>query len=163
MKKSVLKVLSLSMLLSTLCVAGCSCDDKKPNVSEIEDADILAGLTDDASDLSLLDIYNAILANDAGNKAVADKLVDMVASQVLEIENSEKPWKEKYEKLIEEKFNELKDSDEYKVNGKFDEDFFVLSMKNDGYNVTKTDYSDLKNKKFRVDVLSTLTYIPPPA
>lgn len=154
MKKNGLKVLSLSILLSTLCVAGCSCDNGKPNVAEIADADVLSGLTDDASDLSLLDIYNAMIANDVGSKAAADKLVDMVGSTVLDLEKD--PWKTKYNTMVDEKLEELKKSDEYKVNGKFDEELFVLAMKKDGYNVTKDDYSDLINRKFKVEVLSTL-------
>ena len=154
MKKNGLKVLSLSILLSTLCVAGCSCDNGKPNVAEIADADVLSGLTDDASDLSLLDIYNAMIANDVGSKAAADKLVDIVGSTVLDLEKD--PWKTKYNTMVDEKLEELKKSDEYKVNGKFDEELFVLAMKKDGYNVTKDDYSDLKNRKFKVEILSTL-------
>ena len=154
MKKNGLKVLSLSILLSTLCIAGCSCDNGKPNVAEITDADILSGLTDDASDLSLLDIYNAMIANDVGSKAAADKLVDIVGSTVLDLEKD--PWKTKYNTMVEEKLEELKNSDEYQVNGKFDEELFVLAMKKDGYNVTKDDYSDLINKKFKVEIISTL-------
>ncbi|MBR3891078.1 MAG: hypothetical protein IKJ30_03310 [Bacilli bacterium] len=154
MKKNGLKVLSLSILLSTLCIAGCSCDNGKPNVAEITDADILSGLTDDASDLSLLDIYNAMIANDVGSKAAADKLVDIVGSTVLDLEKD--PWKTKYNTMVEEKLEELKNSDEYQVNGKFDEELFVLAMKKDGYNVTKDDYSDLINRKFKVEIISTL-------
>ena len=156
MKKNGLKILSLSVLLSTLCVAGCSCGGEKPNVAEITDADILSGLTEDASDYSLLDIYNAMVANDAGSKAAADKLIDIVASTVLDITGDTSPWKEKYNALLDEKLEELKNSEEYKVDGKFDEELFVLAMIKDGYNVTKDDYSDLKERKFKVEVLSTL-------
>ncbi len=156
MKKNGLKVLSLSLLLSTLAIAGCSCSNDKPNVAEIEDGDFLSGLTDDASDYSLLDIYNAIIANDAANSAAAEELVNIVATTVLDVENPKSVWKEKYDAIVAKKLEELKESADYKVNGEFNEDYFVIALQAEGYNVTKTDYSDLINKKFRVEALSKL-------
>lgn len=156
MKKSGLKILSLSVLLSTLCIAGCSCGAEKTNVAQISDADILKGLTKDASDYSLLEIYNAMIANDVGAKAAAEKLVDIVATKVLELDDPTSDWKDDYDTLMDEKLKEFQDSDEYKVNGEFDEDLFVLAMKAEGYNVSKNSYADLKDKKFKVEVLSTL-------
>ena len=156
MKKNCLKVLSLSLLLSTLCVAGCSCNNDKPNVAEIKDGSLLSGLTDDASDYSLLDIYNAVVSNGYANTAVADKLVDIVATTILDVDNPESPWADKYTALIDEGMKALKESDEYKVNGKFSEDLLVLDLLAKGYDVTKTDYSDYIERELRVDALSAL-------
>ena len=156
MKKNSLKVLSLSLLLSTLCVAGCSCNNDKPNVAEIQDGDLLSGLTDDASDYSLLDIYNAVIANGNANTSAADKLIDIVATTILDVDNPESDWADKYTALIDEGMKALKESDEYKVNGKFNEDLLVLDLLAKGYDVSKTDYKDYINRELRVDALSSL-------
>ena len=42
MRKNSLKILSMTLLLSTLCVAGCSCSKDKENVARITDGDILS-------------------------------------------------------------------------------------------------------------------------
>lgn len=155
MRKNSLKVLSMSLLLSSLCIAGCSCDNNKPNVSEIQDGNFLTGLSDDASNLSLLDIYNAVLANDSGNTAVAEMLVDFVASKVLDLKNDEK-WQGKYDALVDEKIAELKKDDKYKVNGKYSESLFVLTLQSEGFDVSANNYTDYIEKALRVDILSNL-------
>ena len=75
MRKNGLKILSMSLLLSTLCVAGCSCAKDKENVARITDGEILSGLTKDASDYSLVDVYEAMLTGDAGSIATATIIV----------------------------------------------------------------------------------------
>ena len=54
-----LKVLSVSLLLSTLLLAGCSCDkEDKKNVSRIENNQdaLLGNLTDETSEYTLQDV-----------------------------------------------------------------------------------------------------------
>jgi hypothetical protein len=171
MKKG-LKIFSTSLLLSTLVFAGCSCSKSdKTNVSRIEDsrAKFLSGLSDEASDYTLLDIYNAMIDGDAGNAIVANKLIEFVANEVLELDNSESVWKERYEKLVKEQLEELASSDDYLVKNKFSESYMIESLKAEGYTVTcdtgvtygtpselACDYSDYVNKNIKVDVLSTL-------
>lgn len=161
--KNSLKILSMSVLLSTLCVAGCSCGKEEENVSRINDGEILSGLTKDASDYSLVDIYEAMLTSDAGNISAANALIDFVASDVLKMGTPQDTlgWKGKYDKIIEEKLQAQKDLEEFKVNGRFNESLFVQSLLSKGYNISKKangeyDYTDYENKEFRVDALSTL-------
>lgn len=167
-----LKVLSMSLLLSTLFVAGCSCNkDDKANVSRMDNSGdaLLNGLSDQASNYTLLDVYNALIANNNGNTAVANKLVEIIAEEVLEFKNNEKPWKGRYEALVKEKLQEVAEADTYLVKGEFSEQYFVESLRADGYNITcannveygtpnslKCDYTAYINKNIRVDVLSTL-------
>ena len=154
MRKNGFKILSISLLLSSLCLAGCSCSNEKPNVSEIKDGNILSGLTKDASDYSLLDIYNAVIASDAGNKAVANKLVDIVATTILKVDDgtAEGSKKEEYDALVDEKVKELKKDSKYFVNGKFSEELFLISLQAEGYE----DEADYIDKVIRVEVLSKL-------
>ena len=154
MRKNGFKILSISLLLSSLCLAGCSCSNEKPNVSEIKDGNILSGLTKDASDYSLLDIYNAVIASDAGNKAVANKLVDIVATTILKVDDgtAEGSKKEEYDALVDEKVKELKKDSKYFVNGKFSEELFLISLQAEGYE----DEADYIDKVIRVEALSKL-------
>jgi hypothetical protein len=154
MRKNGFKILSISLLLSSLCLAGCSCSNEKPNVSEIKDGNILSGLTKDASDYSLLDIYNAVIASDAGNKAVANKLVDIVATTILKVDDgtTEGSKKGEYDALVDEKVKELKKDSKYFVNGKFSEELFLISLQAEGYE----DEADYIDKVIRVEVLSKL-------
>ena len=171
--KKTLKILSTSLLLSTLFVAGCSCskDDEVKNVSKIEnngDA-LLNGLTDETSDYILQDVYNSLIASNAGNFAVASKLADFIASEVLKINDNESVWKGRYESLVAERLQEAAKEDTYLVKGKFSEKYFIENLANDGYKITcpsgvtygtpeslACDYSDYISKKIRVDVLQTL-------
>ena len=167
-----LKILSTSLLLSSLFVAGCSCekDDGIKNVSKMEghDAGLLNGLTGDASRYTFQDVYNALIASNAGNNAVASKLVDFIASDVLKVNDDESVWKSRYQKLIEEKLEEYAESKTLD-NGEFSEEYFIKEIKNEGYKVTcpsgvtygdvdslACDYSDLINRKFKVEALQTL-------
>lgn len=167
-----LKVLSTSLLLSALFVTGCSCSkDDKTNVSRIENSEdkILTNLKNGASDYSLLDIYNALIASDAGNKAVANKLLEIVANEVLELNVSTSVWKGRYDNLVKERLEELAKSDTYKVKGEFSEEHLKDSLLADGYSITcptgvtygseddlACDYSDYVNEVLKADILSTL-------
>ena len=171
MKKG-LKILSTSLLLSTLLVAGCSCNkDDAKNVSKIENSgdSVLTGLSDETSNYTLQDVYAALIASNAGNVAVASKLADFISSEVLKINDNESVWKARYETLIAEKLKEAAESDTYLVKGEFSEKFFIENLENDGYKVTcpagvsygttsalACDYSDYVNKTIRLNVLQTL-------
>lgn len=171
MKKG-LKILSTSLLLSTLVFAGCSCNKEDgTNVSRIENGSnpFLTGVREDASKYTLLDVYNALIADDAGNKAVADKLVDLVASEVLELNSETSVWKSRYDALVKEKLTTLAESDTYLVKGEFSEKFMIESLEAEGYSITcpsgvsygtvdnlACDYTNYINKMIKVDVLSTL-------
>lgn len=170
--KKVLKVLSTSLLLSTLFVTGCSCSkDDKVNVSRFENNEnkVLSNLKNGASDYSLLDIYNALIAADYGNKAVANKLLELVAKDVLEFNSPTSPWPARYETLVKERLKELAESGDYDVKGEFSEKYFVESLRAEGYNITcpagvtygtpdqlACDYTAYENNVLKADVLSTL-------
>lgn len=168
-----LKILSTSFLLSTLVLAGCSCnkDDNKKDVSRIENAEdkILNNLTDQASNYNLLTIYNALIASDAGNKVVANKLIEFVASEVLDINNTTSVWKTRYDALVKEKLEELAKSDKYLVKDEFSEKYMIEALTAEGYKITcetgvtygtpealACNYNDYINKAVKVDVLNTL-------
>ena len=168
-----LKILSTSLLLSTLFVAGCSCskDDDMKNVSKMDNSGdaLLKGLSDETSNYTLQDVYNALIASDAGNGAVASKLADFIADKVLKTTDPNSEWKGRYEALVAEKLQEKAEETTYQVKGKFSEAYFIQNLKNDGYKVTcpagvtygttddlACDYSDYINKAIRLDVLQTL-------
>ena len=171
MRKS-LKVLSTSLLLSTLFVAGCSCskDDTKTNVSKMENSDQALATLDgvNVEGYTLLDVYNALIADDAGNATVANKIIEFVANNVLELNNPESVWGPRYDAIVEEKLTELAKSETYKTKGKFSEELMASALRADGYTVTcaagtygtvedlACDYSDYVNEMIKVDALSTL-------
>lgn len=166
-----LKILSTSLLLSTLFVAGCSCGkDEKTNVSRIDNSDeALATLKGvNVEGYTLLDVYNTLIAADAGNVAVANKLIELVANEVLDISNNESVWKARYEKIVKEKLEELAKSESYEVKGEFSEKLMESALKAEGYSITCTagnygtvdnlacDYSDYVNENIKIEALSTL-------
>ena len=171
MRKS-LKVLSTSLLLSTLFVAGCSCskDDTKTNVSRMENSDQALATLDgvNVDGYTLLDVYNALIAADAGNAAVANKIIELVANKVLDINGENSVWKSRYEAIVNEKLTELAKSETYKAKGKFSEELMASALRAEGYTVTcapgtygtaddlACDYSDYVNEMIKVDALSTL-------
>ena len=170
--RKVLKVLSTSLLLSTLFVAGCSCDkEEKVNVSRFENNEnkVLTNLKNGASEYTLQDVYEALIAADYGNKAVANKLLEIIANDVLGFKNPEEPWLGRYNTLVEERLQELAESGSYDVKGKFSEKYLVESLLAQGYNVTcptgvtygtpdqlACDYTAYENAVLKADVLSTL-------
>lgn len=171
MKKG-LKILSVMALLSTLTIAGCSCNkDDKTNVSRIDNStnSILGELKNGANDYTLLDVYNALIAEDAGNKVVANKLVELVANEVLELNKTESVWKTRYDNLVKEKMKEKAESTDYQVKKEFSEKYLVEALKADGYAITcpdavvygtvdnlACDYTSYINQEIRAEVISTL-------
>lgn len=171
MKKG-LKVLSTSLLLSTLFLAGCSCnkDDEIKNVSRITNSDAaIASLNGvDVSGYTMLDVYNALAAADSGNTAVANKLAEIVANEVLELDKPGSIWKPRYDAIVAEKLKELAESQEYKFNGKFSERLLQNALNYQGYEITCTagnygttddlecDYTDYINKVIKPEALSIL-------
>ena len=169
MKKG-LKVLSTSLLLATLLVAGCSCDKSDlKNVSRIDNSsDKLLKVGDKAiGDYTVLDLYEALVRSTEGNKAVADKLVEFIANEVLELNDDKSEWLPRYNKLIDEAKVKLAESTAYVVNGEFSESYMVQSLRAEGYNIPacstygtieelKCDYTDYINKQVKISALSTL-------
>lgn len=166
-----LKVLSTSLLLSTLLLAGCSCkkDESIANVSRVENSsDALVKVGDNSIDTyTVLDLYNSLIASDAGNKAVANKIIEFIANEVLEISKEDSDWKPRYEAIVKEKLTELAKNDAYLVHGDFSEEYLVQSLRADGYSIPtcssygsvdnlSCDYSDYVNKNIKVNALSTL-------
>ena len=101
------------MLLSTLLLAGCSCnkeDEDKRNVSRIQNSSdaILKVGDNDINSYTVLDLYEALVAADAGNKAVANKLVEFIADEVLEMEKDGSEWPARYNTLVKESTDEVK-------------------------------------------------------
>ena len=169
MKKG-LKILSTSLLLTTLLVAGCSCDkaDLK-NVSRVENsADKLLKVGNKAiGEYTVLDLYQALTASDIGNKAVANKMIEFIANEVLELDDSESDWLPRYNKLIKEEMTKVAKSSTYLVNGEFSESYMAQSLRAEGYNIPtcstygteedlKCDYTDYINKQVKLNVLSSL-------
>ena len=166
-----LKVLSVSLLLSTLLLAGCSCNkEDKKNVSRIENNQdaLLGNLTDETSEYTLQDVYNALIASDAGNKAVADKVIEFVGNEVLKLNDNTSEWKVRYDALVKEKLQAKAESVSL-VQGEFSEKFMIEELKADGYKITcptgvtygtpenlACDYTDYVNKSIKLDVISTL-------
>lgn len=170
MKKG-LKVLSTSLLLASLVFAGCSCkkDDTKTNVSKISNGSAAVAQVGDKAIRSykLSDFYDALIADDYGNKAVANKLVEFVASEVLEIGVEGSPWTSRYDELVKEALKEMAESESYLVKGVFSEEFMASSLRAEGYNIPacseygtveelKCDYIDVVNKNIKISALSTL-------
>ena len=170
MKKG-LKVLSTSLLLSTLLLAGCSCnkDDEIKNVSKMQNSSdsILKVGNKTIDSYTVLDLYEALIASDAGNKAIANKLVEFIANEVLEIDKAGSEWTGRYNQIVEEKLQELAKSETYLVKGVFSEAYMVESLRAEGYNIPACssygtveelacDYTSYINQKIKVDALSTL-------
>ena len=170
MKKS-LKVLSTSLLLSTLLLAGCSCnkEDEIPNVSRMENSDdLFLKVGDNAIDTySVADIYDALIASNAGNKVIANKIIEFIANEVLDLDNPESVWVARYDAIVAEKLEELANSGSYLVKGEFSEEYMVTILRADGYSIPACttygtaedlacDYTDYVNKNIKVDALSTL-------
>ncbi len=166
-----LKILSVSLLLSTVVLAGCSCDkEDKKNVSRMENSadGLLGNLSGETSKYTLQDVYNALIANDAGNVAIANKIVEFIGTEVLKLNDNTSEWKTRYDALVKEKLQEKAESG-YLVQGEFSEKFMIDALKAEGYKVTcatgvdygsvdnlACDYSDYVNKAIKLDAISTL-------
>ena len=172
MKKSI-KGIGLS-LCAMLLLAGCSCKkeepDTKANISNPTET-IVSGLKNGVESITLQQIYDD-LKSSKGNEVASNKLLEIIAEAVL----SDAKWKERYDAKVEEKLQELIDSADYQIDGVFDEEKLVKSLKSKLYNVTCTDneygptyttnneidkymlcdYTDYINKALKLSILTEL-------
>lgn len=175
MKKS-LKGIGLS-LCALLVLAGCSNkndDSIKANIKNGEGS-IVSGLTEGTKNITLQAIYDDLKA-EVGNEKAADKLIEIVASAIL----SDAKWQARYDAKIEERLMKLAESADYKVNGQFNEELLVSTLKAGLYNITcgtsepvygptykdsekvvvdkylLCDYSDYADKVLKMDVLEEI-------
>ncbi len=170
------KILGL-LACASFVLAGCSCSNDTgkesitANVSNGENQ-IVSGLTEGTKSLNLQELYEN-LKSSSGNEVVADKLIQIISDSIL----SDATWKARYDAKMAEKMDELIESGNYEVDGEFDEELLVKSLKASLYNVTcenneygptyKTDgvtvdeyllcdYSDYKEKALKVDVINEI-------
>ena len=175
MKKS-LRGIGLS-LCALLMLAGCSNksdDSVKANIKNGEES-ILSGLTEGTKNITLQSVYDD-LKMQLGNERAADRLVEIIANAIL----SDAKWQERYDSKIEEKLMDLVKNESYKVDGHFNEELLVKSLKASLYNITcgttepvygptykdagevvvdkylLCDYSDYENKVLKMDVLEEI-------
>lgn len=171
--KKILKGASLS-LCAMLLMAGCSCKkdekpDTKANIKNGEDK-ILSGLKEDVKSITLQEIYDDLKASN-GNTVAADKLLEMVSNLVL----SDATWQARYNAKVNEKMMDLVEDSAYQVDGTFDEELLVKTLKSKLYNITceggnygptysngeidkymVCDYSDYKEKALKISALTEL-------
>ena len=158
-------------------LAGCSNksdDSVKANIKNGEES-ILSGLTEGTKNITLQSVYDD-LKMQLGNERAADRLVEIIANAIL----SDAKWQERYDSKIEEKLMDLVKNESYKVDGHFNEELLVKSLKASLYNITcgttepvygptykdagevvvdkylLCDYSDYENKVLKMDVLEEI-------
>ncbi len=182
MKKG-LKGLGLS-LCAMMLLTGCSCkkDDSDNSVkANIKDGDsnILSGLTEGTANINLQALYDD-LKSELGNEAAADKLLDLIASSVLNSGEDADEWTARYETKKEEKLLELTKDNTYFVDGEFNEELLYKTLKAQTYNITcpatgtkfgptykdsdklfvykylLCDYSDYVDRALRLEILTEL-------
>ena len=171
--KKIFKGAGLS-LCAMLLFAGCSCNkeksDTKANISN-PTATVVSGLKEDVDSITLQEIYDELKA-EKGNDVTANKLLEMVAELVL----ADEKWQKRYDAKIEEKLMELTDADEYKIDGTFNEELLVKTLRSQLYNVScqngtygptydsngeidkymVCDYTDYINKALKISTLTEL-------
>lgn len=173
MNKKLLKGASIS-LCAMLLLAGCSGKNKnvdtKANISNPEQA-IVSGLKENVTSITLQEIYDS-LKSEKGNSTTANKLLDVIYN----LEFTDAKWKERYDAKVQEKLLEFVDAEEYQVNGVFNEELLVktlrsqlynISCENNNYGPTYTsggeidkymvcDYTDYVNKALRLSIITEL-------
>jgi len=138
MKKG-LKLISCALFALTL--AGCSCSNPGVETVLSNSTDVLSGSKTDTR-LTTQDIYKYVRDNDAEtyNKIFMVKLLE----KILKDESGYTPdtatekgtFTKTYEYKLEKYFKEnYLDEDEYKVNGEFDEELLVASLRNQLYKI----------------------------
>jgi hypothetical protein len=170
--KRLFKGASLS-LCAMLLLAGCSCDkktaDTKANISNPKET-LVSGLKDGVNSITLQEIYDELKAQQ-GNSVSANKLLEMVSNLVL----SDAKWQARYNAKVDAKLMEFVDAAEYKVDGVFNEELLVKTLKAQLYDVTcengtygptynegvvdkymVCDYTDYVNKALKISILTEL-------
>lgn len=175
--KKTLKTIGLS-LCTIMALAGCSCKKNedvgstKANINNGSE-NIVSGLKENTKSITLQNLYDDLKAS-VGNEAAADKLLQIIADLVL----SDQVWKDRYDAKVEEKLLELAKDTTYQVNGHFNEELLVKSLRAGLYNVTCNnneygpiyaagsdievekymicDYSDYVKKNLNLEILTEL-------
>ena len=170
--KKIIKGASLS-LCAMLLLAGCSCKkedpDTKANINNPTDS-IVSGLKDGVESITLQELYDDLKASN-GNTTAANKLLEIISDLVL----SDQKWKDRYDAKVEEELMKFVDEEKYQLNGSFDEELLVKTLRTDLYNVTcenntygptyannevdkymVCNYTDYVNKYLKVSVLTEL-------
>ena len=134
MKKG-LKGLGLS-LCAMLLLAGCSCkkeetiDSVKANINNGSD-NILSGLKEGTNNITLQSVYDDLKVK-LGNEYAANKLLDIIASKLLNGDD----WQKRYDDKMEEKLLKLVENSSYQVNGEFSEELLVKTLESQLYSIT---------------------------
>ena len=172
--KKIFKGASLS-LCAMLLLAGCSCKkeenaDTKANISN-NSSTIVSGLKDGVESVTLQKLYDDLKAS-SGNTTAANKLLEIVSDLVL----SDAKWQTRYDAKVQEKLLQFAENGDYKVDGVFNEELLVKTLKSQLYSVTCSnnnygptytteneidkymvcDYTDYVNKALKVSVLDEL-------
>ena len=169
--KKIFKGAGLS-LCAMLLLAGCSCKkeepDTKANINNPNET-ILSGLKENVKSINLQELYDDLKASE-GNEIAANKLLELISDLVLTGDD----WKDRYDAKVEEKLMEFVNSDTYLVNGKFNEELLVKTLRNQLYNITcennvygpvynneeieymVCDYSDYVEKALKIDIFTEL-------
>lgn len=174
MKKKMFKGLGLS-LCAMLLLAGCSCKkeeapDTTANINN-PTGEIVSGLREDVTSITLKEIYDELKAVN-GNEVAANKLLDIIADLVLTGD-----WEDRYEAKAQEKLQKFVDDEAYKVDGVFNEELLVKTLKAQLYNIgtcadqtygpiydqdgkiekyLNCDYSDYVAKALNVEIITEL-------
>lgn len=161
--KKLVKVLSLGLL--ALSLVGCSCSKETTVESALSNSSNVFEGSKTSLNLTTQDIYKYVRDNE--DEAVNKVFFTYIMENILDIKSSETKI-ETYNLKIREYFQEkLLDSEEYKVNGVFNEDLLANDLETDLYIVDKEisptsgptfdlglkyDYSDYISRALNYDV-----------
>lgn len=151
---------TLSVLVSTLVMAGCSV-----NVAQLSNKDsvIVDNVDVNAQLVTLQEIYESAYTS-SGKTFVVNQILDLIARAEMEKNKGDRSHNYSEEYLngrIQEKLDTYAASSTYKVDGQFSEERFALTLLNQGYAVTcgdsfssdpkdlSCDYSDYKERFIR--------------
>ena len=170
--KKIFKGASLA-LCSMMLLAGCS-NGKNPdttaNIKNPND-DILSGLKEETKTITLEKLYEE-LKTQKGNITAANQLLEIVGDLIL----ADTTWKSRYDAKVEEKLMELVKDETYKVNGVFNEELLVKTLRSKMYDITcenntygptydtegkieeymVCDYTDYVNKALKIGILTEI-------
>lgn len=170
--KKIFKGASLA-LCSMMLLAGCSKGknpDTTANIKNPDDA-ILSGLKEDTKAITLEKLYEE-LKSQKGNTTAANQLLEIVGDLIL----TDTTWKSRYDAKVEEKLMELVKDESYKVNGVFNEELLVKTLKSKMYDIVcenntygptydaegkieeymVCDYTDYVNKTLKIGILTEI-------
>ena len=134
--RKLLKGAGLS-LCAMLMVTACSCKkeevDTKANISNSAE-EVLSGLKEDIKSTTLQEIYDDLKSSE-GNSVTANKLLELISDLVFSGDDAE-VWETRYEAKVQEKLDELSKDSAYKVDGVFNEELLVKTLRSKLYTIT---------------------------